>query len=463
MSDPRARLIEYLAQRFGERLSRNPSVLDVHGRGEGYRDTYPPDAVVFPQSSEEVAEILFRCNEAAVPVVPFGAGTSLEGQVAALHGGICVDLTGMDRIMAVSADDLDCRVEAGVTREQLNGHLRDSGLFFPLDPGANATIGGMASTRASGTTAVRYGTMREAVLGLTVVTPAGDIIRTGGRARKSSAGYDLTRLYVGAEGTLGIITEAQLRLFGIPERIATGVVQFGSVADAVQAVIATIQLGIPIARIELLDALQLGACIAFSKLDDLDARPTLFVEFHGSPASVADQVAQAGEAFAASGGSGYRWAEREEERTRLWKARHDAYHAVKALAPDKEVFATDACVPISRLAECIAESRAEADASGLVCPIVGHAGDGNFHMLTLYDPADPAERGIAEALAQSIARRAIRFGGTCTGEHGIGMHKREAAAQEAGVAAGVMHAIKRALDPKDIMNPGKTLPLNDPR
>jgi D-lactate dehydrogenase (cytochrome) len=300
--------------------------------------------------------------------------------------------------------------------------------------------------------------MREVVLGLTVVTPAGDLIRTGGRARKSAAGYDLTRLYVGAEGTLGIITELQLRLAGIPEHIASGVAQFGSVDEAVEAVIATIQLGIPIARIELLDEVQLAACIAYSKLE-LEAMPTLFVEFHGSPAAVADQVAATGALFASNGGRGFRWAEREEERSKLWKARHDAYHAARAAAPGKDVFATDACVPISRLAKCIAESRAEAAASGLYSALVGHVGDGNFHMLLAYDPAVPGERGKAEALSHSIALRAVRFGGTCTGEHGIGLHKRSIAAAEVGEAASVMAAIKAALDPEGIMNPGKTLPL----
>lgn len=459
MSSPAERVAAELGPLLGERLSRARAVREGHGRGEGLSACHPPDAVAFPRTSEEVAAILKACSAHGVPAIPFGAGTSLEGQVAALEGGISIDLSGMARILHVSSDDLDCRVEAGVTREQLNAHLRDMGLFFPLDPGANATLGGMAATRASGTNAVRYGTMREVVLGLTVVTPAGDIIRTGGRARKSSAGYDLTRLYVGSEGTLGVITELQLRLFGIPEKVASGVVQFATVEEAVRAVIATIQAGIPIARIELLDGLAMRACIAYSKLADVEPAPALFVEFHGSPAAVADQAGTAAAIFASEGGGALRWAEREEERRQLWKARHDAYHALRALTPGKEVFVTDACVPVSRLAECIAGASADAEASGLACPVIGHVGDGNFHMMLPYDPALPGECARAEALSQSIARRAIRLGGTCTGEHGIGMHKRAAAAEEAGAAAAVMQAVKAALDPAGIMNPGKTLPL----
>jgi D-lactate dehydrogenase (cytochrome) len=444
---------------LGDRLTLSPGIRDAHGHGEGYSASHPPDAVAFPDSTDEVAAIVRLCGAAGVPVIPFGAGTSLEGHVAAVAGGICLDMSRMDRIVSVDADDLDCRVEAGVTREQLNSHLRDLGLFFPLDPGANATLGGMAATRASGTNAVRYGTMREVVLGLTVVTPDGSVIRTGGKARKSSAGYDLTRLYVGSEGTLGVITEVQLRLFGIPETIASGVAQFDTIEQAVQAVIATIQMGIPIARIELLDEVQLAACIAYSKLEGFEPRPTLFVEFHGSPAGVADQITQVGALFGQFGGGGFRWAEQEEERRSLWKARHDALHAAKALKPGCDALATDACVPISRLAECIGEARREAAASGLTCPLVGHVGDGNFHMLLLYDPASEAERAKAEALSAFIARTAIRLGGTCTGEHGVGLHKRAIAGEEAGEAATAMWAIKQALDPHGIMNPGKTLPL----
>jgi D-lactate dehydrogenase (cytochrome) len=461
MSDGKAKLLGELADLLGDRLCRSTAIRDTHSHGEGYNACHPPDAVAFPETTAEVAAIVRLCSAAEVPIVPFGAGTSLEGQVAAIAGGICLNMTGMNRIVSVVADDLDCRVEAGVTREQLNLHLRDMGLFFPLDPGANATLGGMAATRASGTNAVRYGTMREVVLGLTVVTPDGTIIETGGKARKSSAGYDLTRLYVGSEGTLGVITEVQLRLFGIPEAIASGVVQFADVGQAVQAVIATIQMGIPVARIELLDEVQLAACISFSKLADMEPKATLFVEFHGSPAGVADQIAQAGALFAQYGGSGIRWAEAEDDRRRLWKARHDAFHAAKALKPGCDALATDACVPISRLAECIAEARQAAAASDLTCPLVGHVGDGNFHMLLLYDPAKPHERAKAEALSEIIARIAIRMGGTCTGEHGVGLHKRAVAAEEAGESAQVMRAIKQALDPRNIMNPGKTLPLAD--
>ena len=365
----------------------------------------------------------------------------------------------MDAVLSVNAADLDCRVEAGVTREALNLHLRDQGLFFPLDPGANASLGGMAATRASGTNAVRYGTMREVTLGLTVVTPAGDVIRTGGRARKSSAGYDLTRLYVGSEGTLGVITELQLRLFGTPKTIAAASVQFTSLDDAVAAVIVAMQCAIPVARIELLDALQMAACIAYSHLAGYAAVPTLFVEFHGSAAAVADQIAQLQAITDGHGGNAFAFAHSTEERSRMWRARHNAYHAARALAPGKDSFTTDACVPISALAQCIAESRDEAASLGLVAPIVGHVGDGNFHMMVLFDPADAAERARADRLADSVSRRAIRMGGTCTGEHGIGVHKLGALAEEHGAGAiAVMQAVKAGLDPNGIMNPGKTVP-----
>lgn len=450
-------LIETLRTRLGERVTTAVAVREQHAQGEGLRTPFPPDAVAFPETNEEVAFILAACNEARVPVVPFGTGTSLEGHVQALHGGICLDLGRMTAILQVNPDDLDCRVQAGVTREQLNHHIRDLGLFFPLDPGANASLGGMAATRASGTNAVRYGTMREVTLGLTVVTPDGRIIRTGGRARKSSAGYDLTRLYIGSEGTLGVITEVQLRLFGIPEAIRSAVCQFDSVEGAVQAVTLILQMGVPVARIELLDALQMRACILYSKLDGLAEAPTLFLEFHGSTAGVAEQVEQVAAVVKDFGGGELRWAEAQEDRNRLWRARHDAYYAARALSPGREAFSTDACVPISMLARCIAETRAEAEASNLICPIVGHVGDGNFHVVVLYDPVDESEVARAEALAASISRRAIALGGTCTGEHGIGMHKLDALEVEHGPAVDVMRAIKRALDPNGIMNPGKTI------
>lgn len=449
-----------LAERFGARFTTAQAVRDTHGRGEGLRDLLSPHGVVFPETTAEVAEIVRVCAREAMPVIAFGTGTSLEGQLQALHGGVSIDLSRMDRIIDVSPDDLDAHVEAGVTREALNAHIRDQGLFFPLDPGANASLGGMAATRASGTNAVRYGTMREVTLGLTVVTPQGKVIRTGGRARKSAAGYDLTRLYIGSEGTLGIITELRLRLFGIPEVIAAASLQFPTLGAAVDAVVAVMQAQIPVARIELLDALQMQACIAYSKLSGFDAAPTLFIEFHGSPGGVAEQVEAVRDLTAMFGGSAFAFATATEDRSAMWKARHNAYHAARALAPGKDSFTTDACVPISRLAECIAESAAEAVELGLTAPIVGHVGDGNFHMMVLFDPADAAERARADRLSESVSSRAIRLGGTCTGEHGIGIHKLGALVEEHGEdAVAVMRAVKQALDPQGIMNPGKTVPM----
>ena len=454
-----ADLVTRLTADYGERALTSRAVRDQHSHGEGLADAGLPDVVVFPHSNDEVAAIVRLCNAARVPVIAFGVGTSLEGHVAALYGGVSMDLSQMNRVLEINVEDLDCRVQAGVLREQLNAELKGTGLFFPIDPGANATIGGMAATRASGTNAVRYGTMRENVLGLTIVTADGRIIRTGGRARKSSAGYDLTRLYVGAEGTLGIITEIQLRLYGVPEAISAGVCQFATLEGAVQTVILAMQHGIPLARIELLDDVQMEACIRYSKLEGFDAKPTLFFEFHGSDAGVAEQAAQMQAITAEFGGNAFEWATKTEDRTRLWKARHAAYYAAKAMFPGKEVFATDACVPISRLADCVLETKADADATGLVAPIVGHVGDGNFHLCVLFDPDDPGERGKAEDLARRISLRAIAMGGTCTGEHGIGVHKLEALVAEHGEAVDLMRTIKRALDPRNIMNPGKTVPL----
>lgn len=442
---------------FGERLSLSPAIRDAHGHGEGHWGSAPPDAVVFVASNEEVAAVLRICFETKTPVIPFGSGSSLEAQLNAVHGGISLDVSGMDAVLEVNAQDLDCRVQAGVTREALNAHIRHDGLFFPLDPGHNASLGGMAATRASGTNAVRYGTMREVTLGLTVVTPAGEIIKTGGRARKSSAGYDLTHVYVGSEGTLGVITELQLRLHGIPEHIASGVVQFQNLSDAVDAVILIIQLGIPVARIELLDAVQMDACINWSKLEQFDARPTLFVEFHGSEAAVADQLVGVEEVFDSHGGGHFSWATSTEERNALWTARHNAYHAAHGLAPGKASFATDACVPISRLADCIEHAVASAAELDLQCPIVGHVGDGNFHGLILYADDNEQEAGNARQLAKSIARHAIACGGTCTGEHGIGLGKQDLLREEHGSALLAMAAVKQALDPAGIMNPGKML------
>jgi D-lactate dehydrogenase (cytochrome) len=454
-----ADLVTRLTADYGERALTSRAIRDQHSHGEGLADSGLPDVVVYPHTNEEVAAIVRLCFAARVPVIAFGVGTSLEGHVAALYGGVCVDLSQMDRVLEINAEDLDCRVQAGVLREQLNAELKGTGLFFPIDPGANATIGGMAATRASGTNAVRYGTMRENVLGLTVVTADGRIIRTGGRARKSSAGYDLTRLYVGAEGTLGIITEIQLRLYGVPEAISAGVCQFGTLEGAVRTVILAMQHGIPVARIELLDDVQMGACIAYSKLEGIAAKPTLFFEFHGSDAAVAEQAVQMQAIAEEFDGSAFEWATKAEDRTRLWKARHAAYYAAKAMFPGKHVFATDACVPISRLADCLLETKADADSTGLVAPIVGHVGDGNFHLCVLFDPDDAGERAQAEGLAKRISLRAIAMGGTCTGEHGIGVHKLEALVAEHGEAVELMQTIKRALDPRNIMNPGKTVPL----
>ncbi len=454
-----AELVTRLSGDFGDRAVTAHAVREHHSHGEGLADAGMPDVVVFPHSNEEVAAIVRLCHVARVPVIAFGVGTSLEGHVAALYGGVCVDLSQMNRVLQVNAEDQDCRVQAGVTREQLNAELKGTGLFFPIDPGANATIGGMAATRASGTNAVRYGTMRENVLGLTVVTADGRIVRTGGRARKSSAGYDLTRLFVGAEGTLGVITEIQLRLFGVPEAIQAAVCQFPDLASAVNTVIVAMQTGIPVARIELLDEVQMDASIRYSKLEGFAAKPTLFFEFHGSEAGVREQSSAMQAASDEFGGSAYQWATKTEDRSRLWKARHDAYYAALAFRPGMTSFATDACVPISRLADCILETKADVEKSGLTAPILGHVGDGNFHLVVLFDAADPAQRERAEALAKGVSMRAISMGGTCTGEHGIGWHKLDVLAQEHGEAVDLMRMIKRALDPRDIMNPGKTVPL----
>ena len=459
--DPRALadLVAKLCGDYGDRAVTTQSVREHHSHGEGLADAALPDVVVFPQSNEEVAAIVRLCALARVPVIAFGVGTSLEGHVAALYGGVCLDLTQMNRVLEVNAEDLDCRVQAGVTREQLNAELKGSGLFFPIDPGADATIGGMTATRASGTNAVRYGTMRENVLGLTVVTAEGRLVRTGGRARKSSAGYDLTRLFVGAEGTLGVITEIQLRLYGVPEAVSSAVCQFPDLASAVNTVIVAMQTGIPVARIELLDDVQMDACIRYSKLEGFAVKPTLFFEFHGSPASVREQ-AEAMQAITSDhGGSAFEWATQAEDRSRLWKARHAAYYAAMAYKPGMTSFATDACVPISRLADCILETKAEVDKSRLTAPIVGHVGDGNFHLVVLFDPKDSAQRDRAEELARNVSLRAIAMGGTCTGEHGIGWHKLDALKREHGEAVDLMRAVKRALDPHNIMNPGKTVPL----
>jgi D-lactate dehydrogenase (cytochrome) len=451
--------IAALAALIGDRLSTAPAVREQHGKDPTYHPGHPPEAVAFARATAEVAEIVRICAAHRTPVIAFGTGTSLEGHIAALRGGISLDLSGLDRILEVNAADLDCRVEAGVTRKTLNEHLRATGLFFPIDPGADASLGGMAATRASGTNAVRYGTMRENVLGLTVVTADGRVVRTGTRARKSSAGYDLTRLFVGSEGTLGIITEIQLRLHGIPEAISAAVCAFETLAGAVDTVIATIQSGIPVARIELLDDLQVRGVNLHSKLG-LPERPTLFFEFHGTAASVEEQASAVAELAEAFGGGGFDWATRPEDRSRLWAARHDAHWAAKALRPGAETKATDVCVPISRLAECVLAARDDAAANGILAPIVGHVGDGNFHMTFLLDTTDADELARAERVSARLVDRALALGGTCSGEHGIGYGKMRYLEQEHGAAVELMRTIKRALDPLDILNPGKMLRLD---
>jgi D-lactate dehydrogenase (cytochrome) len=445
---------EALAARFGDRFQTGEAIRAQHAHTTTYIPAQLPDGVVFAESAEEVREIVRIAARFTVPLIPFGTGSSLEGHVNAPHGGISVDLARMNRVLEVNAEDLDCRVEPGITREELNTYLRDTGLFFPIDPGANASIGGMASTRASGTNAVRYGTMKDNVLGLTVVTADGREIRTSHRARKSSAGYDLTRLFVGAEGTLGIITSITLRLQGIPEVIAGGVCPFPTTADACNAVILTIQSGIPVARIELLDALQMKACNGYSGLSYAET-PTLFVEFHGSAESVELQSRQFAEIAAEFGSTGFLWTTNPEERAKLWKARHNAYWAQKSLIPGAAILSTDVCVPISRLADCVAATQEDSAAHGLTAPIVGHAGDGNFHVGLLFDDKDPADVARAEAFVERLNARALAMDGTCTGEHGIGQGKMPFLEAELGDALDLMRQIKRSLDPDNIFNPGK--------
>jgi D-lactate dehydrogenase (cytochrome) len=454
-----AAAIEALRGLLGERLTLNAAVREAHGRDLTWHAPHAPDAVAFPQSTAEVAAIVRTCAECRAPVVPYGTGTSLEGHVMALRGGVCIDLSRMDEILRVNAADLDAVVQPGVTRSKLNAYLRDTGLFFPIDPGADASIGGMAATRASGTNAVRYGTMRDNVLALTVVLPDGRIARTGSRARKSSAGYDLTRLFVGSEGTLGVITEVTVRLYGLPESMVSAVCSFESIAAAVNTVIATIQSGIPVARIELLDEVQMGAVNRYSQLS-YPEQPTLLLEFHGTAAAVREQAEMVQALAADAGGHNFRWAAQEEERNRLWKARHDAYFAALALRPGAQAWTTDVCVPISRLADCILETKADLAATYLKAPLVGHVGDGNFHLIFLVDRTRPEEIAEAERLNDRLVRRAIAMGGTSTGEHGIGSGKIQYLEAEHGAAGvDVMRMLKRALDPHDIMNPGKIVAL----
>jgi D-lactate dehydrogenase (cytochrome) len=442
---------------LASRVSTRSADLEQHGQDESAMAPALPDAVVFAQSTDEVAGVVRICAAHGVPVIAFGAGSSLEGHVLATHGGVALDLTTMHEVLEINAADLDCRVQAGVTLSQLDTTLKGTGLFFPVDPGADATLGGMTATGASGTNAVRYGTMRHNVLGMTIVLPDGRVVRTGTRARKSSAGYDLTRLFVGSEGTLGIITEVQLRLYGVPETIAAAVCHFDDLRGAVQTVVETIQFGIPVARIELLDERTMEAVIAHSGLEDLAVSPTLFLEFHGSPRAVEEQADQVAELAAGNGGGTFRRATAAEDRNRLWAARHNALYACLAIRPGSKGISTDVCVPISRLAECLLATREDIDASGIIAPLVGHAGDGNFHALLLVDPDDPEELARAEAVNERMVHRALAMGGTCSGEHGIGLGKRSFLQREHGDAVDVMRTVKRALDPANIMNPGKVV------
>ena len=447
-------IIQKYRDAFGEQLTTNRAMLDRFGQDESFHATCPPDMVVTVRTTDDVVRVLQLSSEHKTPVIPYGAGTSLEGSVAALYGGVCVNMQEMNKIIDVHPEDMDVVLQPGVTRRQLNNHLKDKGLFFPVDPGADASVGGMISTRASGTTTVRYGAMRDNVMALEVVLADGRVVRTGSRARKSAAGYDLTRLITGAEGTLGIVTEATLRLYGIPEAIAAAVCTFSSLESAVDTVIETIQFGIPIARMELLDDVQLEAINRYSKTNYTVA-PTLFLEFHGTDVSVAEQSEAVSAVAGEHGGANFSWTTNTEERNQLWRARHDAAYASKALRPNGAIWATDVCVPISQLAECIALTRVDLDENNLLAPIVGHVGDGNFHLVLLVDHNDVAEVERAQKVHERMVNRAIDMGGTCTGEHGIGYGKLDFLRTEHGVGVDVMQDIKKALDPLGIMNPGK--------
>ncbi|MEL6475918.1 MAG: FAD-linked oxidase C-terminal domain-containing protein [Pseudomonadota bacterium] len=452
--------IAALRPAFGERLSTAAGTRDMFGRNEAWYPVTPPDAVIWPETTEEVALVARTCTEHGCPIVAWGAGTSLEGHIVPVQGGITLSFERMNKVVAVHDEDMDAVVQPGVTRKELNEELRASGLFFPIDPGADASIGGMAATRASGTAAVRYGTMREAVLALEVVLADGRVIRTGSRARKSSNGYDLTKLFVGSEGTLGIITELTVRLHGQPEAVSAAVCGFDTLEGAIQTVIQTIQMSIPVARMELLDEVSIRALNAYSGYEMAEG-PTLFVEFHGTEAGVAEQAETVGALCEENGGRGFEWATRQEDRTRLWAARHNFYYAMKAMCPGLTGYNTDACVPISRLAECILESKADVAASGFVSPLVGHVGDGNFHLSYMVSPDDPAAIDRAKALADRLSRRTIAMGGTVSGEHGIGIGKKKFMADEHGEAAwALMGDIKRTFDPAGILNPGKMVPGN---
>jgi D-lactate dehydrogenase (cytochrome) len=450
-------LLQALSDRFKERYSTEQSVRYQHGRDESPYDTTAPDCVIFPTTSTEVAEVVQMCARLRVPIIAYGAGTSIEGHIMALEGGVTIDLSLMNKVLAVNGEDLTVSVEAGVTRKHLNAEIKDTGLFFPVNPGADATLGGMAATRASGSNAVRYGTMRENVLGLRVVTANGEVIQTARRAKKSSAGYDLTRIFVGSEGTLGIITEVTVRLYPLPEAVSAAVCPFPDVAGAVNTVIQTIQRGVPIARAELLDALTVTAVNRYSKTT-LKEQPTLFLEFHGTPASVREQAKAVQEIAREHGGHDFEWAVDPEDRTHLWDARHTAFLACLRLRPGARAFVTDACVPISQLAECIAATIEDTRTSSLPCPILGHVGDGNFNCVIVADPSSLAEMEEAERLNQRVMRRALAMDGTCTGEHGVGLHKIPLLNEEFGDAAvDLMRRLKAAWDPLNILNPGKVV------
>jgi D-lactate dehydrogenase (cytochrome) len=452
-------VVAILRQRFGDRVQTGEAMRRQHGHTLTWIENQPPDVVVWPESTEEVAEIVRIASTHGVPMIPFGAGTSLEGHVNAPQGGISLDFSNMTQVLQVNERDLDCVVQPGISRKAINDYLRDTGLFFPIDPGAEeATLGGMAATRASGTNAVRYGTMRENVLNVTAVMADGSIVRTAGRARKSAAGYDLTRLLVGSEGTLGIITELTVRLYGIPETILAAVCPFKSIEGACNTVIQAIQLGLGLARIELLDEMQVHATNVYAKTT-YEECPTLFLEFHGSPVSARDQVEQFREIAELEGAVRFDWAEREETRRQMWKARHDAYWAVRSTWPGHETLATDVCVPISRLAECVLETKKDIEQHGLIAPIVGHVGDGNFHTSPVFKPDDPDARKKIEDFVGRLAERAIAMEGTCTGEHGVGQGKIKYLRSEIGAGVDVMRQIKQALDPQNILNPGKIVPL----
>jgi len=450
-------LLTSLRECFGDRLSTTQAMREHHGRDESSYDPMLPDAVVFAHSTAEVAKAVALCNQYKFPVIAYGTGTSLEGHILALQGGLSIDVSQMNRVVALNAEDLTITVQPGVTRKQLNVEIKDTGLFFPIDPGADASIGGMAATRASGTNAVRYGTMRENVLGLTVVTAQGKIVKTGTRAKKSSAGYDLTRLFVGSEGTLGIITEITLKIYPQPEAISAAVCSFTTIANAVDTVIQAIQMGVPLARVEFVDENGVRALNRHDKLT-LPEKPLLLFEFHGSEQGVKEQAEIVQQIADEHGAIGFEWATRPEDRSRLWQARHNAYFALLQLRPGSRAISTDCCVPISRLTECLLETKADCDRENLIYGIVGHVGDGNFHVQMLVDPSDPTDVARAESVNERMVHRAIAMDGTCTGEHGIGLHKLDFLVHEAGEeAVDLMRTIKHALDPNNIFNPGKVI------